>query len=170
MDKRLGKSVKKVGMIDLVKGIKSFKTIGGNHGASKEEVPEVGIVDQERVMGTDDLIDSAINGAIKIIGFVVVKVISKFADLSKSKKKNMLIICLYLNRRQSVGGGGRFDQQRRQDDRRRSQVPDNKRQKSGGDKSNWTSNNWSTYGQGGNFAQGTLTLIILQSNLDSYSF
>lgn len=82
----------------------------------------------------------------------------------------MLIICLYLNRRQSVGGGGggRFDQQRRQDDRRRSQVPDNKRQKSGGDKSNWTSNNWSTYGQGGNFAQGTLTLIILQSNFDSY--
>lgn len=60
-----------------------------------------------------------------------------------------------MNRRPAVGGGVRFDQPpRRQDDRRRSQVPDNKRQKTGGDKSNWTSNNWSTYGQGSGFAQG----------------
>lgn len=78
MDKQLGRSVRRDVTIDHVNVIKNSKIIVVSHGVNNEADQAVGIVVPERVMDTDDQIVSVTNGRIRIIGFVVLRVISKF--------------------------------------------------------------------------------------------
>lgn len=78
MDKQLGRSVRRDVTIDHVNVIKNSKIIVVSHGVNNEADLAVGIVVPEKVMDTDDQIVSVTNGRIRIIGFVVLRVISEF--------------------------------------------------------------------------------------------